>query len=178
MLHVQDQKMLTLCLRKSGLKLSVSTLEKLRNMFKLLLKSVWIGYMQLAFSGFVYPSLILTYAGQTAYLIKNPGDMGDAFYKSIPKPVYWPMFVVATLAAIVASQALISATFTIVKQSMALGCFPRVNIRHTSEKQEGQVYSPEMNYTLMVLCIAVVVGFREGTKIGNAFGMHHFFQDH
>ncbi len=126
--------------------------------------------MQLAFSSFVYPSLILTYAGQTAYLIKNPRDISDAFYKSIPHAVYWPMFVVATLAAIVASQALISATFTIVKQSMALGCFPRVQIRHTSKDEEGQVYSPEINYLLMILCIAVVAGFKDGTQIGNAFG--------
>ncbi|CAK9229817.1 unnamed protein product [Sphagnum jensenii] len=127
--------------------------------------------IQLAFSSFVYPSLILTYAGQTAYLIKNPGDISDAFYKSIPHAVYWPMFVVATLAAIVASQALISATFTIVKQSMALGCFPRVQIRHTSKDEEGQVYSPEINYLLMILCIAVVAGFKDGTQIGNAFGV-------
>ena len=120
----------------------------------------------------MYPSLILTYAGEAAYLIKNPSDLGDAFFKSIPKPVFWPMFVVSTLAAIVASQALISATFSIVKQSVALSCFPRVRIVHTSEKSEGEVYSPEANYCLMVLCIAVVLGFQSGTQIGNAFGTY------
>lgn len=80
------------------------------------------------------------------------------------------MFVVATLAAIVASQSLITATFSIVKQSMALGCFPRVKMVHTSPDQEGQVYSPDVNYGLMVLCLAVVLGFRDATQIGNAFG--------
>ncbi|KAF5947568.1 hypothetical protein HYC85_013525, partial [Camellia sinensis] len=127
--------------------------------------------IQLAFSSFVYPALVITYAGEAAYLIKHPHRMGNAFYSSIPEPVYWPMFVVSTLAAIVASQSMISATFSIVKQSLALGCFPRVNMVHTSSKHEGQVYSPEINYTLMIICIALVVGFQDGVQLGNAFGV-------
>ncbi|KAJ7517666.1 hypothetical protein O6H91_21G034200 [Diphasiastrum complanatum] len=127
--------------------------------------------IQIAFSTMVYPSLIITYAGEAAYLIKHPENLADAYFKSIPHLVYWPMFIVSTLAAIVASQALISATFSIIKQSMAHGCFPRVKLIHTSKKQEGQVYSPEINYILMVLCLAIVIGFRNGTQIGNAFGV-------
>lgn len=127
--------------------------------------------IQLAFCVLVYPSLLITYTGQAAYLIKNPGDIGAAFYKSIPQAVYWPMFVVSTLAAIVASQALITATFSIIKQSMALSCFPRVKIVHTSKNYEGQIYSPEVNYVLMIICLAIVVGFRDGTQIGNAYGV-------
>eukprot|EP00250_Pteridium_aquilinum_P007757 c17413_g1_i1 orf=266-2647(-) len=127
--------------------------------------------IQIAFCGLVYPSLILTYAGEAAYLIKNPTHLNDAFYKSTPHSVFWLMFVISILAAIVASQALISATFSIVKQSMALGCFPRVKIIHTSKKAEGQIYSPEVNICLMVLCIAVVFGFQTGAEIGNAFGV-------
>ncbi|KAL7214160.1 hypothetical protein ACSBR1_026559 [Camellia fascicularis] len=127
--------------------------------------------IQLAFSSFVYPPLVITYAGEAAYLIKHPHRMGNAFYSSIPEPVYWPMFVVSTLAAIVASQSMISATFSIVKQSLALGCFPRVNMVHTSSKHEGQVYSPEINYTFMIICIALVVGFQDGVQLGNAFGV-------
>ncbi|XP_058206096.1 potassium transporter 26-like [Rhododendron vialii] len=127
--------------------------------------------IQMAFSTFVFPALVITYAGQTAYLIKNPGDMSTAFYSTIPKAVYWPMFVIATLSAIVASQSMISASFSIVKQSLALGCFPRVNMKHTSSKYEGQIYSPEINYILMVICIALVVGFRDGVQIGNAYGV-------
>jgi KUP system potassium uptake protein len=130
-----------------------------------------LGFLvQLAFCVLVYPSLLITYTGQAAYLIKNPGDIGAAFYKSIPQAVYWPMFVVSTLAAIVASQALITATFSIIKQSMALSCFPRVKIVHTSKNYEGQIYSPEVNYVLMIICLAIVVGFRDGTQIGNAYG--------
>ncbi|KAH9321088.1 hypothetical protein KI387_015727, partial [Taxus chinensis] len=127
------------------------------------------GTGKIAFSMLVYPALILTYTGQAAYLIKNPEDISRAFYKSLPKPVYWPMFVVATLAAIVASQALITATFSTIKQSMALGCFPRVKMVHSSKKNEGRIYSPEINYLLMVLCLAILLGFRGGAAIGNAY---------
>ena len=69
----------------------------------------------------------------------------------------WPMFVVAVLAAIIASQAMISATFSIIQQSLSLGCFPRVKIVHTSAKYEGQVYIPEINYLLMLACVGVTL---------------------
>ncbi|RXH79112.1 hypothetical protein DVH24_040259 [Malus domestica] len=119
----------------------------------------------------IYPSLILTYAGQTAYLIRNPNDHDDGFYKFIPKSIYWPIFVVSTLAAIVASQSLISATFSVIKQSVVLDYFPRVKVVHTSTNKEGEVYSPEVNYILMVLCVAVILIFGDGKEIGNAFGV-------
>lgn len=127
--------------------------------------------IQIAFLCAVYPSLILTYGGQTAYLIKNPYDHADGFYKFVPNAVYWPMFVVSTLAAIVASQALISASFSVIKQSVALDYFPRVKLIHTSQYKEGQIYCPEINYILMSLCLAVILGFRSGNQIGNAFGV-------
>ncbi|GJZ98752.1 integrase, catalytic region, zinc finger, CCHC-type containing protein [Tanacetum coccineum] len=81
------------------------------------------------------------------------------------------MFVIASLAAIVASQSLISATFSVIKQSVVLDYFPRIKIVHTSSSNEGQVYSPETNYTLMVLCVAVILIFGDGKEIGNAFGV-------
>lgn len=127
--------------------------------------------IQIAFIFTIYPSLVLTYAGQTAYLIKNPNDHNDGFYKFIPTPVYWPIFIIATLAAIVASQSLISATFSVIKQSVVLDYFPRVKIVHTSHNKEGEVYSPEVNYILMVLCVAVILIFGDGKDIGNAFGV-------
>ncbi|KAL6972041.1 Potassium transporter [Sarracenia purpurea var. burkii] len=127
--------------------------------------------IQLAFVYFVYPSMVITYAGEAAYLTKYPDQIGNAFYNSIPKPVYWPMFVISTLASVVSSQSMISASFSIVKQSLALGCFPRVNMIHTSTEHEGQVYSPEINYILMVICIALVVGFKGGVQLANAYGV-------
>lgn len=126
--------------------------------------------MQLAFSAAVYPSLIIAYAGQASFLIKNPGDLSTAFYSSVPHALFWPMFAVATLAAIVASQALISASFSIIRQSIALDCFPRVTMVHTSADHEGQVYSPEINYFLMISCILITIGFKGGAEIGNAYG--------
>ncbi|CAI9762461.1 unnamed protein product [Fraxinus pennsylvanica] len=127
--------------------------------------------IQLGFSFVVYPSLIITYAGETAYLVKHPEKISDAYYSSLPDPVYWPMFVISTLAAVVASQSMISASFSIVKQSLALGCFPRVNIIHTSSKHEGQVYSPEINYILLILTVGLVLGFKGGVELANAYGV-------
>ncbi|XP_057544360.1 probable potassium transporter 17 isoform X2 [Amaranthus tricolor] len=127
--------------------------------------------IQLAFLLTIYPSLVLTYAGQTAYLIRHPDDHKDGFYKFIPTRVYWLMFVISTLAAVVASQSLISATFSLVKQSVVLDYFPRVKVVHTSASKEGEVYSPEINYILMILCVAVILIFGDGKDIGNAFGV-------
>ncbi|CAM6082969.1 unnamed protein product [Calypogeia fissa] len=127
--------------------------------------------IQVAFLTMIYPSGIMAYAGETAYLIKHPTEHANAFFKSIPHGVFWPVFIIATLAAIVASQSLISASFSVVRQAMALGCFPRVKLVHTSSHQEGQVYSPEVNYTIMVLCLVVIIGFQDAVQIGNAFGV-------
>lgn len=80
------------------------------------------------------------------------------------------MFIVATLAAIVASQASISATFSIINQACALGCFPRVKVVHTSKKFLGQIYVPDINWALMILCILVTTGFQNQSQIGNAYG--------
>ncbi|KAH7666822.1 KUP system potassium uptake protein [Dioscorea alata] len=127
--------------------------------------------IRVAFVGFIYPCLVLQYMGQAAFISKNFSYLPISFYESIPNPVFWPLFVVATLAAIVASQAVISATFSIVKQCHALGCFPRVKIVHTSRWIYGQIYIPEINWILMVLCLAVTIGFRDTTLIGNAYGI-------
>ncbi|KAG0593278.1 hypothetical protein M758_1G310600 [Ceratodon purpureus] len=127
--------------------------------------------IQVAFTSLVYPCLILTYIGQSAYLVGHMGDVSDPFYSSLPQKLYWPIFVLATLAAMIASQAIITATFSIVKQSVALGCFPRVKIVHTSNNIAGQVYIPEINWTLMVLCLLITAGFRDTNEIGNAYGI-------
>ncbi|XP_057964339.1 potassium transporter 5-like isoform X2 [Malania oleifera] len=118
-----------------------------------------------------YPAIVLAYIGQASYLHQHLDDVSDAFYKSIPGPLYWPMFVVAVLASIIASQAMISGAFSIIQQSLSLGCFPRVKIVHTSTKYEGQVYIPEVNYLLMLACVGVTVGFKTTVKIGNAYGI-------
>ncbi|CAN0916862.1 Potassium transporter 5, partial [Linum grandiflorum] len=127
--------------------------------------------IQISFSGLVCPALTIAYIGQAAYLSKFPEDVHDTFYKSIPGPLYWPTFVVAVAAAIIASQAMISGAFAIVSQSLALGCFPRVKVVHTSAKYEGQVYIPEINYMLMIACVLVTVAFQTTEQIGHAYGI-------
>jgi KUP system potassium uptake protein len=84
--------------------------------------------------------------------------------------IYWPVFIVATAAAVVASQATITATFSIIKQALALGCFPRVKVVHTSKTFLGQIYIPDINWILMILCICVTAGFKNQSQIGNAYG--------
>ncbi|XP_026455756.1 potassium transporter 5-like [Papaver somniferum] len=127
--------------------------------------------IQISMCAVTYPSLVLAYIGQASYLRQHNDQVANTFYESIPGSFYWPMFVVAVCAAIIASQAMISGTFSIIQQSLSLGCFPRVKVVHTSAKYAGQVYIPEVNYLLMLACVAVTAGFRTTAKIGNAYGI-------
>ncbi|OWM78003.1 hypothetical protein CDL15_Pgr018572 [Punica granatum] len=127
--------------------------------------------IQISMCAVTYPALLLAYMGQSAFLRKHKDLVSETFFKSVPDPLYWPMFAIAVMAAIIASQAMISGTFSIIQQSLSLGCFPRVKIVHTSNKYEGQVYIPEINYLLMLACIGVTVGFKTTEKIGNAYGI-------
>eukprot|EP00249_Psilotum_nudum_P033783 c5156_g1_i1 orf=3-296(-) len=83
---------------------------------------------RIAFTGVVYPCLILSYTGQAAFLSMNLTDVDSIFHKCIPKPVFWPVFILGTFASIAASQAVISAAFSVIKQCYSLGCFPQVKI--------------------------------------------------
>ncbi|PRQ54366.1 putative potassium transporter [Rosa chinensis] len=127
--------------------------------------------IRIAFAFFVYPCLVVQYMGQAAFLSKHPDSIRYSFYDSIPDPAFWPIFVVATLASIVGSQAVITATFSIIKQCHALGCFPRVKVVHTSKHIYGQIYIPEINWILMILTLAITIGFQDTTLIGNAYGL-------
>ncbi|GFY83452.1 potassium transporter 2 [Actinidia rufa] len=128
--------------------------------------------IQIAFTFLVYPALILAYMGQAAYLSKNHVTSSQiSFYVSVPEIVRWPVLAIAILASVVGSQAIISGTFSIINQSQSLGCFPRVKVVHTSDKIHGQIYIPEINWTLMILCIAVTIGFRDVKHMGNASGL-------
>ncbi|XP_047323605.1 potassium transporter 8-like [Impatiens glandulifera] len=130
--------------------------------------------IKIAFTSVVYPSLILAYMGQAAYLSKHHAMQSDyriGFYVSVPEKIRWPVLGIAILAAVVGSQAVITGTFSIIKQCSALGCFPRVKIIHTSSKFHGQIYIPEINWLLMLLCLAVTIGFRNTKHISNASGL-------
>ncbi|XP_072978154.1 putative potassium transporter 8 [Typha angustifolia] len=130
--------------------------------------------IQIAFTSAVYPALILAYMGQAAYLSRHHKIYSSyqiGFYVSVPESVRWPVLGVAILASVVGSQAIISGTFSIINQSQSLACFPRVKVVHTSERIHGQIYIPEINWMLMILCIAVTVGFRDTKHMGNASGL-------
>lgn len=127
--------------------------------------------IQISFSCITFPALLAAYTGQAAYLRKFPGQVADTFYDSIPDPLYWPTFVVAIAAAIIASQAMISGAFSIISQALSLGCFPTIKVVHTSDKHVGQVYIPEVNYMFMIACILVCVAFRTTENVSHAYGI-------
>ncbi|CAK8579261.1 unnamed protein product [Lathyrus sativus] len=124
-----------------------------------------------AFSCIIYPCLILQYMGQAAFLSKNLSAVPISFYASIPDVLFWPVFVLAALAAIVASQAVISSTFSIVQQCHAFECFPRVKAIQSRRWINGQTYIPEINWILMVISLAVTVGFGDTGRIVYAYGI-------
>lgn len=130
--------------------------------------------IKIAFTSIVYPALILAYMGQAAYISQHHAITGAyqiGFYVSVPEHLRWPVLAIAILASVVGSQAVITGTFSIIKQSLALGCFPRVKVVHTSDKIYGQIYIPEINWILMILCLAVTIGFRDTKHLGNASGL-------
>ncbi|KAE9615998.1 putative potassium transporter [Lupinus albus] len=127
--------------------------------------------IQLSFSFITFPSILVAYIGQAAYLQKFPENVANTFYDSIPDPIYWPTFVVAVGASIIASQAMISGAFSIISQALSLGCFPTIKVVHTSHKHQGQVYIPEVNYMFMIACIVVCAAFKTTEKISHAYGI-------
>ncbi|KAG5224436.1 Potassium transporter family protein [Salix suchowensis] len=128
--------------------------------------------IQIAFTFLVYPALILAYMGQAAYLSQHHDNTNHiGFYISVPEKLRIPVLIIAILASVVGSQAIISGTFSIINQSQSLSCFPRVKVVHTSDKIHGQIYVPEINWMLMILCVAVTIGFRDTKHMGNASGL-------
>ncbi|XP_052209665.1 potassium transporter 7-like isoform X2 [Diospyros lotus] len=127
--------------------------------------------IRISFSFVVYPCLVLQYMGQAAFLSKNFNAISASFYASIPDPIFWPVFIVANLAAVVASQSIISATFSIVKQCHAFDCFPRIKVVHKARWFDHQIYIPEINWILMILSVAVIVGLQRTSLVGNAYGI-------
>ncbi|XP_010546339.1 PREDICTED: potassium transporter 7 [Tarenaya hassleriana] len=127
--------------------------------------------VQLTFLFLVFPCLLLGYLGQAAYLMENHTDATQAFFSSVPSAAFWPVFLIANIAALIASRTMTTATFSCVKQSTALGCFPRLKIIHTSRKFMGQIYIPVINWFLLAVCLVVVCSISSIYEIGNAYGI-------
>ncbi|MFZ9856570.1 MAG: potassium transporter Kup [Limisphaerales bacterium] len=127
--------------------------------------------IRIAWFGLVFPALILNYLGQGALLLHNPGAAGNPFFNLGPKWMLVPMIGLATAAAIIASQALISGAFSLTMQGMQLGYIPRMAIEHTSERERGQVYMPQVNAALAVACLGLVMGFQTSSRLASAYGI-------
>ncbi len=119
----------------------------------------------------VFPSLILNYFGQGALLIANPEAITNPFFALAPSWALAPLILLATMATVIASQALISGAFSLTMQAVQLGYLPRLNIDHTSPREFGQVYIGSVNYALMAACVGVVWTFRSSTNLAAAYGV-------
>jgi len=126
--------------------------------------------IRIAWYTVVFPALLLNYFGQGAYLLQN-GYVEKPFFALVPEPLLYPMVILAGAAAVVASQAMISGAFSLTRQAVQLGYFPRVTIIHTSSKNEGQIYIPEVNQALAIACVLLVFAFKESDALAAAYGI-------
>ena len=127
--------------------------------------------IRIAWFTMVLPALVLNYLGQGALLLQDPASATNPFYNLAPKWMTAPLVGLATAAAVIASQALISGAFSLTMQGIHLGYIPRLRIEHTSEHERGQVYLPQVNLALAVACLGLVVGFRTSSNLAAAYGI-------
>ena len=119
----------------------------------------------------VFPALLFNYIGQGAYLLANPSEVGNLFYRLAPAWSLFPLVILATAATIIASQAVISGSFSLARQSVQLGYWPRIQVKHTSDETIGQVYVPFVNWFLMAGTVGLVLSFRESGRLADAYGI-------
>jgi KUP system potassium uptake protein len=124
-----------------------------------------------AWFGFVLPALVLNYFGQGAVLLDNPRAVVNPFYMAAPDWAQIPLLVLATTAAAIASQAVITGAFSVTRQAIQLGYLPRLQIRHTSRETIGQIYVPSINWMLFAAVIVLVLAFRSSTNLATAYGL-------
>jgi KUP system potassium uptake protein len=120
---------------------------------------------------FVLPALIINYFGQGALILHNPAAIKNPFYLMAPSWALFPLILLATMAAVIASQAVISGAFSVSRQALQLGFIPRMHIQHTSESEQGQVYMPRINWGIMVGVMALVLMFRSSGNLAAAYGI-------
>lgn len=125
----------------------------------------------LAWSAVVFPALALNYVGQGALVLTNATAIENPFYRLVPPPVFYVVVAIATVATIIASQALVSGVFTLAKQAISLGFIPRMRVIFTSVAHRGQVYVPFVNRLLALACITLVITFGSSARLANAYGL-------
>jgi len=127
--------------------------------------------IQLAWFTIPLPALMLNYFGQGALLLSNPAAAANPFYLLAPAQLLIPLIPLATAAAIIASQAVISGAFSLTRQAVQLGYIPRMEIEHTSSREIGQIYVPNVKWMLLCLTIALVIGFKTSSNLAGAYGV-------
>lgn len=127
--------------------------------------------IQLAWFGFVLPALILNYFGQGALLLAEPAAASNPFYHLAPDWALYPLIGLSTLATVIASQAVISGAFSVTRQAMQLGFVPRFEVQHTSEREQGQIYLPAVNWGLLAAVVVLVLGFKSTNNLAAAYGI-------
>jgi KUP system potassium uptake protein len=127
--------------------------------------------IRLAWYGLVLPSLMLNYFGQGSMILLDPATAAQPFFLMTPGWALYPIVVIATLAAIIASQALISGAFSLTRQAVLLGYAPRLDIAHTSSDEMGQVYVPQVNWALAICTILIVLGFQSSSALAATYGI-------
>ena len=120
---------------------------------------------------FVLPALMLNYLGQGALVLEDPAAVRNPFYIGVPGWAQWPMIVLATMATVIASQAVITGGYSIARQAMQLGYIPRMRIKHTSSETIGQIYIPAINWTMMVIVVGLVLAFGNSSSLAAAYGI-------
>ncbi|MBZ0223359.1 MAG: potassium transporter Kup [Dokdonella sp.] len=127
--------------------------------------------IRMAWFGFVMPALVLNYFGQGALLLSNGAAVENPFFMLAPQSLLLPFIALATLATVIASQSVISGAYSVAREAIQLGFLPRMQVQHTSAQEKGQVYLPWINRLLLVLTLAVVLGFQSSTNLAAAYGI-------
>ncbi len=127
--------------------------------------------IQFAWGAFVLPCLVLNYLGQGAFVIAHPEAKADPFWMMVPDFAFWPVMILAALAAIIASQAVITGAFSLTQQAVQLGLLPRMIIKRTSETQAGQIFVPQVNSLLLIGVLLLVAAFQTSSALTSAYGI-------
>jgi KUP system potassium uptake protein len=127
--------------------------------------------IRVAWLGFVLPCLLLNYLGQGALVLGHPAARANPFFDMIPQAIYWPVLLLATVATVIASQAVITGAFSMTQQAVQLGLFPRIDIRRTSETQAGQIFVPQVNTFLLIGVLILLFTFRTSSNLAAAYGI-------
>jgi len=127
--------------------------------------------IRIAWTAIVFPSLLVNYFGQGAMLLRVPAAIEHPFFEMAPKWSRYPLIALAAVATVIASQAVISGAFSLTRQAVQLGYVPRIEIRHTSEREIGQIYIPSVNWLLMFSAIGLVIAFESSSALAAAYGV-------